>query len=416
MIEIENAIIAAVIEFPKLAYLAVENLGPSDFSNSDNRKIFERINVFFNEKEEITWIKLVAFLQGKLKEPMIGRLMEYTYGLHKMGSQAYIKDNIRTLKKETARRALLEEIEAQAKSPFCEMERIIEIAERGIYITSKEESGDFKVALDEYLESRKKKSTNIYTGYPSFDKNIGDLLCGELVGIMARTSVGKTFFALNIIDHILNHANEKLGLFSQEMSKVSIIERISQLHFGTTRWELMEKVENDSLNWDGCLEKFRNRLEIYSQIYSTSEISRIVERDELKVIFIDYLQLMKKTKGRSLYEATTYQMAELKEIAKNKNVLIFLMIQLSRKAEGGWEAVTIDMARESGAIEENCDFLIGLWNPSLKEKANQKYKGRLTVSLLKNKRGPQVTISCIFNQNTGKIWEAAHEKETSNEK
>ena len=409
MIEIENSILAVSIEFPEYIYLMTDSLQMEDFSLPDNRIIYAKIQKLVQEKEEISWIKIEAYLRGKTKEPILGRLLEYSRGFYRMGIERCLRDNIKTLKKENAKRAIAIEIERQVKDPAVELETIIEIAERGVYISNKDEDGGFEIAMTEYLEAKKQDKTNINMGYPTIDKNVGGLLFGELVGIMARTSVGKTFLALNIIEHMANKTDLMIGLFSQEMSKVSVIERIAQLHFGMTRWELIEKVRSGGLNLYDIKRQYEKKLNIYSHIYSTSEIGRIVERDALKIVFIDYLQLMRKTKGRSLYEATTYQIAELKEMAKNLDILIVLLIQVSRKAEGGWEPVTIDMARESGAIEENCDFLIGMWSPALKDGSGAEWENKLIVRLLKNKRGPSVGITCRFDFQIGKIMELGHE-------
>ena len=105
-------------------------------------------------------------------------------------------------------------------------------------------------------------------------------------------------------------------------------------------------------------------------------------------------------------------------MAKNKDIIIFLLIQLSRKGEGGWVPVTIDMARGSGTIEENCDFLVGIWNPNLypdiDEKEAEYWRGKLAVKLLKNKRGITIGTQCHFDQYTGKIYEV--ETNTEEEK
>ena len=67
--------------------------------------------------------------------------------------------------------------------------------------------------------------------------------------------------------------------------------------------------------------------------------------------------------------------------------------------------MSIDMARDSGAIEENSDFIVGLWNPGSKENADDDLKGKIRIRLLKNKRGQVDGITCVFNPETGKLYE-----------
>ena len=225
---------------------------------------------------------------------------------------------------------------------------------------------------------------------------------------MGRTTTGKTFVSINILNSIINKTNVNIGYFSLEMSKATLVERMMQIHFDQSRFEISRMVKEKILFHDDFLEKYKD-LKVYGRIYSVSDISRLVERDGLKIIFIDFLQLIRKTRGKSLYENVTHQIEELKELAKNKGVVIFLLIQLSRKGEGGWIPVTIDMARDSGTIEENCDFLIGIWNPSLypdiDDESTEEWKGKLAIKLLKNKRGITIGTTCSFNSDTGKIYE-----------
>jgi len=272
----------------------------------------------------------------------------------------------------------------------------------------KDESGDFNVAFEEYLNWKSKKRTNVNTGYALFDNRMDDFLYGELIGIMGRTFTGKTFFALNILKHLLNNTALKIGFFSLEMSKATIVERMMQLEYKMSRYEIGGKVRDGSLNLNLFLDRYKS-LNVYSHIYSVNEIAGIIERDGLNIVFIDFLQQLKKPRGQKLYESTTNQMSELKEVAKNQEVVIFLMIQLSRKAEGGWLPVTIDMARDSGSIEEDCDFLMGIWNlglnPNIKEDKKTKYQGQITIKLLKNKRGTTIGDEFWFDKETGEIKE-----------
>lgn len=267
------------------------------------------------------------------------------------------------------------------------------------------ENGGFDIVVDEYIVSKETKPSNVTTGFPSIDRLTDHFHKGELIAIMGRTTTGKTFVALNILDNLVGREVGNMGFFSMEMSKSTIGERIAQLHFGCSRQDLVFKRMRGEIDFNELRNKY-NGVKMYDKVYSVDEVSRIVERDGLGVIFVDYLQLMKSDEGTSLYEKTTYKMHSLKALAKNKGCTIFFLVQLSRRGEGGWEPVSIDMARDSGAIEENADFILGLWNPGLKEGYVEKHGSRVYMKLLKNKRGPVVTIECVFNPATGKIYEA----------
>ncbi|GAH69786.1 unnamed protein product, partial [marine sediment metagenome] len=251
---------------------------------------------------------------------------------------------------------------------------------------------------------KERRSTNIVTGFPTFDKFTDSYDYGELVSVMGRTTTAKTWTALNILSRLIPHVDEKIGFFSMEMAKSALVERMMQLHFGLSRYDVYKERIARRIDEKEFFDLHQD-LNIYGRVYSVKEVERLVDRDGLKIIFLDYLQLMKMGEGKSIYEKTTYRMQETKEMAKNKGVMVFLMVQLSRKAEGGWVPVSIDMARESGSIEESSDFIIGTWDPSLKEGAPAKYDGQLRMKLLKNKRGPTIGITCSFSKVSGRIYE-----------
>jgi len=404
MIETEKAILAMIIEYPQYAPILFENCTLEIFESTNNKTIFKLIKKLNKERRQIDWLTMFDLLKGKVTEGYVAGLLKCTDGIFQSGAERWLLEKIGTLKRVKAKKTGMLECMRELEGQDPDFDRIIEIAEQGKLVELAKEPVDFKTAYNEYLDWKERKTTDIDLGIPSFDRQTDDYNYGEVIGIMARTAVGKTFLAINIINRLINLTEHKIGIFSLEMSKATFMERMMQVFFGMSRYEVNDKRKEGDLNIDEFMERHK-KLNIYSRIYSVSEISRLVEKDGLKVVFIDYLQLLRKTKGRSLYEETSYQMEEIKELAKNREAVVFLLIQISRKGEGGWEVVTMDMARNSGTIEEHCDFLIGLWNPSLKENAEVYWNNKIAVRLLKNKRGNIKGVECHFDKFTGRIRE-----------
>ena len=408
MIETEKAILATCIFFPKLLPILFDNCVEHDFFFSEHKIIYRKLFERHKAKQPIDSIIMHDVLHLKVTKGYFSSLVESVQALPGSLAEKWLLEKISVIKihnaKENGIKACLKEFESNDP----DFEKIIEIAESGKIIEINAESSDFINAHEQYLEWKNKEKTNIITGFPSIDRQIDSLNYGELFGIMGRTTTGKTFISINILNSIITKTTEKIGYFSLEMSKATFIERMMQIYFDMSRYEVWQGIKNGTLYVDGFIDKYED-LNVYGRVYSVFEISRLVERDNLKIIFIDFLQLIKKTRGKSIYENVSYQIEELKELAKNKECVIFLLIQLSRKGEGGWVPVTIDMARDSGTIEENCDFLMGIWNPNLHENlsVNDKeyWREKISVKLLKNKRGLAVGIECFFNPYTGKIME-----------
>jgi replicative DNA helicase len=207
-------------------------------------------------------------------------------------------------------------------------------------------------------------------------------------------------------------ANEDLpvGFFSMEMPKASIAERMMQIEYNRSRWELKPDVRIDPQGFKTIFTGRFPAVRIFGGVYGVDEVKALIKKHELRVAFIDFLGLMRpRDASASLYAQATQKITELKQAAKDSRALIILLVQLSRAAGDGSSPVTVDMARDSGAIEELSDFILGLWDPSLAEDAAMAWKNRLVIALLKNKRSGPRQITCHFDRTTGRILEEAEE-------
>jgi len=418
MIETEKAILATCVFFPKYLPVLFDNCVEDDFFIADHKIIYSKLFELYGARHPIDSIIMYDVLGGVVTKGYLLEVLSKCQALPESMAEKWLIEKLSIMKTFNAKENGIKACLAEFERPDPDFDRIIEIAEGGKVIETSKEFASFDVAYAEYLEWKNSDKTNIITGFPAFDRQIDGLNYGELFGIMGRAATAKTFLSINVLNSIISRTTEKMGFFSLEMSKATFMERMMQVHFGLSRYEVWEKLKDNTLHVGGFEEKYKD-LNIYGRVYSVSEISRLVERDGLRIIFVDFLQLIKKPRGKSLYVETTYQTDELEASAKNKNIIIFLLIQLSRKGEGGWVPVTIDMARGSGTIEENCDFLVGIWNPSLYPSMDEKeaiyWKDKLAVKLLKNKRGITVGIECHFDSYTGKICEIAGEFRTESE-
>jgi len=407
MSQTEKSILALVIEYPTL-FPILEDNAEGLFEAQENRLIFEKIKEFRERDITPDFTMIYDALSSKVNVPYLSSLMDTLMQTPASLSESALIDKIRVIREHKAKVAALGKVQGFLKSPEIDFDEIIEICQAAKVNQAKREPSDFMTAFNEYIAWKETKPTKIITGFPTFDRLTDHFNYGEIVSFMGRTTTGKTFTALNTLACLLQNGVDDIGFFSMEMSKATLMERLMQIHFGLSRYDLVLKRQAGELDITDLLASY-GRVKIYSYVYSPSEIAQIIERDKLKVVYVDYLQLVRGDEGDGLYEQTTYKMNALKEIAKNKEVVVFLMIQISRKGEGGWEPVTIDMARDSGAIEENSDFIVGIWNPSLhpklKEKEREKVRGKIAMRLLKNKRGPLKAIDCIFDPQVGKLYE-----------
>jgi len=404
MIDTERAILAIAIQYPEHLDTILANCDDEFFKWTENQRIFETIKGLYEGKSLTDWETIIDLLKSEILPTWFMSMQDTLRGTYPMGIEAMLLEKIKIVKEDKAKRALLAEINKELLGHTPDFDRLGTLVDKGKVIKFTQEDADFQAAYDAYVDWKERRPTNITIGFPTFDRLTDNFDHGELVAIMGRTTTAKTWTALNILNRLMSHVDTKIGFFSMEMAKSALIERMMQLDFGLSRYDVHKERIAGRLDEKKFFDKYRD-LNIYGRVYSVKEVERLVDRDGLKIIFLDYLQLMKVGEGNSIYEKTTYRMQETKEMAKNRGVMIFLMVQLSRKAEGGWIPVTIDMARESGSIEESSDFIIGTWDPSLQEGASVKHDGQLRMRLLKNKRGPTIGITCSFSKISGKIYE-----------
>jgi len=242
------------------------------------------------------------------------------------------------------------------------------------------------------------------------------------LSILARTTIGKTWIALGILEQALKLKGEELytpsqiGFFSFEMPTEAIVQRQAQLYFGLWREDLSDQLDR-GLDTEGFIKRHKE-VKMYNRAYTVSDIKDISVRDGLEIIFIDYLQLIQDEDPKlKSYEKTTNKIRDLKLFAIDKKKIIILTVQLSRSGGGGgWIPVTIDSARESGQIEELSDFIIGAWNPALNPGLSDQdrvmMRETLKIELLKNKRGPgNNKVEANFSGKSGRITEMSQREE-----
>lgn len=212
----------------------------------------------------------------------------------------------------------------------------------------------------------------IKTYFKSIDDLIGGLLGGTLMLIAASTGMGKTVFTLNLIVNMAKH-NKKILFFCLEMTPDELLCRIMASRAGLNSanlrnrtlsdWELEKYTQYaDSAEFD----QLQSNISIHGEFDMTiDDIAAVVRKTRADIIFLDYLQLVKCTKGNTRYEAVTEISRRLKLLANEVNKPIVVLSQLNRelKNRADKRPVLSDI-RDSGSIEQDFDIVSFLYRPS----------------------------------------------------
>lgn len=400
----EQAILALALEYPETADVMVSECSSEFFEDDRNRLIFNEI-ISLRETEHASWFVLFDVLGTRIPPSYWVEIQSTLRGIAPEMAEAVMLEAISRIKKERGRAAAIRQVERVAKEPVISDEAVAALEETVSQMRvspSSNEDGDLMKAAATYLDFCRQGTTGVITGIPKIDAKIDCLFFGELAVIMGRSWTGKTFFALNILDHIAGKGLN-VGFFSLEMPRHLIYERMAQLYFDLSRLDVKEHY--GELHHEGFIERYYPGVKVYEKIYSVPELRAVILRHQLRVVFIDYLGLLKSSTRGSSYEVATSIVREIKQLAKDLKIVVVLLVQLSRLAGEGELPVTLNMARDSGAIEEMSDIVIGIWRKGRAQDAAVESDRYITARLLKNKRGEGATAQCYADPRSGRIRE-----------
>jgi replicative DNA helicase len=246
--------------------------------------------------------------------------------------------------------------------------------------------------------------TGVATNFNDLDKKTQGLQPGELVILAARPSVGKTSFALNIARNAAVLAEEPTVIFSLEMSREALVQRLLcsearvdsfLLRTGQARPEDFQKIAK-------ALDKL-HRADIWiddtpglSIAQLRARARRMKAQHAIKLIIVDYLQLMHGGRQESRVQEVSDISAGLKGIAKELQLPVLALSQLSRESERRQDRTPqLSDLRDSGSIEQDADVVLFLFRPGMHDRERDASETKLLVA--KNRNGPIGDIDLVFN-------------------
>jgi KaiC/GvpD/RAD55 family RecA-like ATPase len=409
----ELMILALAMEYQDLIGIMLEETGgPKFFTDPDCAIVCREIEALY-PGEIINSFTLRDICGAKVRGDTWRGFHDALSGTYESGAERIMVEAINRIKRDRAQSTIIRQIDAIARSGIVgrdDVKAIQDAAESmGVGGGIKIGDGDLEQHAKKYDELRRSVSTGLQTGFPPIDDKIDNLFFGEMFLILGRTWTGKTFCALNMLDAIALNTSYRVGFFSLEMPGPMLYERMCQLCFDLSRYEVRQGYAIDT-------EKFRERyrnVRVFDKVLSLSEIRATIQKHALKVVFIDFMGLIRTGGNASPYERISSLTLGLKTMAKNMDIALVVLHQLSRAAGHGQIAVTLDMARESGQVEELSDIVLGIWRPGKAENAPEGKENDLEIALLKNKRGLGVTGHFETDPRTGRIRLKNKEKENA---
>ena len=272
---------------------------------------------------------------------------------------------------------------------------------------------DSEKSIKSFLENLNQPIDSFYTGFDTLDRNLHGIRKGTLFVIGARPSTGKTTFALNIARNIAGHKNN-VFFYSLEMTADMIYERLS----ANTCYIPYAKFSANQLdNKDlGAVSEYMNAISdgkhliVIDNKYTVDSICADIYAEKPDVVVIDYVQRVRALKAfQNTREQINYITSELKIAAKKTGTAVIVLSQIVR---AGKDAPTMSNLKESGALEEDGDYIVLLYREYVNDKNEDiSDEGRTTLILDKNKFGKCGEIPLYFDLHYQRFTEVSYNYE-----
>ena len=415
-IEAEQSVVGAMLMDKEAIMTASEIISGEDFYQTTYGVVFNSIVELYNEGKPVDLITLQDRLREKDVPEEIQSLEFVRELLTSVSTSANVKYYADIVAEKSMLRKLIRLTEGIANTCYLAkepLEGILEKTEKDVFeLIQKRNTGDYVPirqvvlnALDKIEKASKSKGTvtGIPTGFIDLDYKLSGLQRSDLVLIAARPSMGKTAFVLNIAQHVAFRQNLAVAIFSLEMSKEQLVNRLFSLESHVDAQVLRTGNLSDT-DWEKLIEGAGTIGNSRMIIDDTSGISISEMRSKcrkykleigLDLIIIDYLQLMSGSGGRK-NESRQQEISEisrsLKGLARELNVPVIALSQLSRAVEQRTDKrPMLSDLRESGAIEQDADVCMFIYrddyyNPDTED------KNIAEIIIAKQRNGPIGTV------------------------
>ncbi|MCA1644900.1 MAG: replicative DNA helicase [Chloroflexi bacterium] len=423
-IQAEEAVLGSILKNPASMVRVSDFLKPEDFYQQRNRHVFRAMLSLFADGKPIDYHSTADTLQQQGAYEASGGLLYLSELNLATPSAAHIEHYGRIVERTSIMRQLIAKAQTIAEIAYRDNlapEVALEKAEQLIYgIAEKRVTRDFRSledVLTEYMEQiealQDGEATRygIPTGYMDLDKLLGGFQRTDLIILAARTSVGKTSFALNLAVNAAVKHNATVAIFSLEMAAEQLASRLLSMESGvdSPRIRSANLNEQESRKLDAAMNHLA-RAPIWVDdtpsipiMELRSKARRLAAEHTLDMIVVDYLQLIASEGGESRVQELGQISRALKALARELRVPILALSQLSRAVEQRTPHIPqLSDLRESGALEQDADVVLFIYRDE-KYNPDTDKKGVADIIVAKHRNGPTGQVQLLFLERTTKF-------------
>ncbi|HIX51407.1 MAG TPA: replicative DNA helicase [Candidatus Lachnoclostridium stercoripullorum] len=418
-IEAEQSVIGAMLMDRDAIIAASEIITEEDFYQRQYGVMFQCMVELFNEGQAVDVVNLQNRLKEKDVPPEVASLETLRDIITTVPTSANVRAYAGIVREKSMLRRLIRVNEEIANTCYAGKEKLEDIlshTEKAVFdLLQSRMGGDFvpirQVALNvlekiEMASKTKDTVTGIPTGFIDLDYKTSGLQPSDFILIAARPSMGKTAFVLNLVDYVAVKKRRPCMIFSLEMSKEQLVNRMLSMESNVDSQKLRTGTLTDE-DWDAVVEGIgiigNSTLTIDDTPgISISELRSKCRKKKLEsgldLVIIDYLQLMSGSSRRS--ESRQQEISEisrsLKALARELNAPVIALSQLSRACETRTDhRPMLSDLRESGAIEQDADVVMFLYRDDYYNKDTDN-PNVAEVIIAKQRNGPIGTINLVW--------------------
>ena len=419
-IEAEQSVIGSMLIFFFKQKTAYEIVTGEDFYQHQYGIMFESMTELFNEGKPVDLVTLQDRLKEKDVPPEVSSLEFVRDIITTVPTSANVKSYANIVREKAVLRRLIKVNEEIANDCYLgreSLETILADTEKKIFdLLQSRSSGDFvpirQVVLNvleniERASKTKDTVTGVPTGFIDLDYKTSGFQPSDFILIAARPSMGKTAFVLNVVDHVTVRRGTPCMVFSLEMSKEQLVNRMLSMESNVDSQKLRTGTLTDS-DWDAVVEGVgvigSSKLIIddtpgISITELRSKCRKAKLEHDIGIVIIDYLQLMTGSGGRgsdNRQQEISEISRSLKALARELQAPVVALSQLSRACETRTDhCPMLSDLRESGAIEQDADVVMFLYRDDYYNKDSE-MKDMAEVIIAKQRNGPIGTVNLVW--------------------
>ncbi len=430
-LEAESSVLGSILLDNDALVQIGDSLKPEDFYLRSNELIYEAILDLFDDRQSIDVVSVANKLEEMRQLDAVGGRVYLANLTNAVVTASNASSYAAIVKKKSALRKLIKAAHDMISLGYEEeqdVEDVLDQAEQKLFAVSQKHLKQNFESIKTVLSSAFDRIDEIHksggglrgipTGYTDIDNKLAGLQKSDLIILAARPSVGKTSFALDMARHIATREKVGVGMFSLEMSKDQLVDRLLCAEAKIDLWKMRTGKLSDSPDSDD-FPRLGQAMATLSEapifIDDTANLNimsirtkarRLKMEQNIGLLIVDYLQLME---GRSRAgENRVQEIAEisraLKSIARELNVPVIALSQLSRAVEATKPAIPkLSHLRESGSIEQDADVVMFIYRKSRDgnyrpEEITDDEKNAAEIIIAKHRNGPTGVVKMFFDE------------------